>query len=420
MKQSFNLFAVLLAIQAHPAIAQAPPPEPKVKATVFTLPHPGVSEEVMVSTLRGIEAGLKRNDRLEVHDLDTRLADFAQEVPQDQVEAARTALKDGQKALLELDIPTAIQRLQDAASWLAKVLPYIKKQELADAQASLAVAYYENGEKNKGRDMFLALLTWRGDYQYDPQKLPPQFFDAFNDAQKEIEKAKRGSLEIASEPDGAQAYVDGKYVGVTPCTSEGLTVGEHYVTYKKEGYKKTVVAAKVSPKRPLKATSTLERNEKYLLVQQALEKIAPTLGAETPPPEMDDLKQVLLLDHAIFVKASPQPGDKIEVDAWLYDLRVRRKLSRVVKAVPSAQAESQLASLASSLYLNVNYDPELVAPKDKIPDKPKPRPPLYKTWWFYAIAVGAAAVVATVIGLGVVYGRPTVCPENDGCFQVNQ
>src|SRR5262245_14102593 len=115
MKRSFSLVAVALPILAVPTLAYAedePPPEPKVKATVFTLPHPGVSEEVMVSTLRGIEAGLKRNDRLEVHDLDTRLADFAQEVPQDQVEAARTALKDGQKALLELDIPTAIQRLQ--------------------------------------------------------------------------------------------------------------------------------------------------------------------------------------------------------------------------------------------------------------------------------------------------------------------
>src|SRR5262249_21266777 len=148
MKRPFNVLALVSAILCTSSIARAqdsPPPEPKVKATVFTLPHPGVTEEVMVSTLRGIEAGLKRNDRLEVHDLDSRLADFAQEVPQDQVEAARTALKDGQKALLELDIPTAIQRLQDAVSGLAKVLPYIKKQELADAMASLAVAFYQNG-----------------------------------------------------------------------------------------------------------------------------------------------------------------------------------------------------------------------------------------------------------------------------------
>jgi len=420
MKRSFNLVALVLANLTVLSLAGAeegPPPEPPVKTTVFTLPHPGVTEETMVGVLRAIESGLKRNPRLEVHDLDTRLADFAQEVPQDQVEAARTALKDGQQALLNLDIPTAIQRLTDAVSGLAKVLPYIKKQELADAMASLAVAHYENGDKVKGRETLIALLTWRQDYEFNPQKLPPKYFDVFTEAQKEVDKAKRGSLEIASEPDGAQAYVDGKYVGVTPCSAEGLPVGSHYITFKKEGYKKMVAEAKASAKKAVKVQVTLDRNEKYLLVQQAIDKIAPTLGSDTPPPEMDDLK-VLLLDHAIFVKAVPK-GDKVETDVYLYDLRVRRRLSSVTKTVPAAQAESQLGSIASSLYLNVNYNPELVAPKDKPLPKQKVRPPLYKTWWFWTIAAGAAAAIAAA-AVAIALTRPAQCPPGDMCFQVTE
>ena len=68
------------------------------------------------------------------------------------------------------------------------------------------------------------------------------------DVRKDVEKARRGSLEIRSEPAAAQAYVDGKYVGVTPTFAEGLVVGEHWVTLKKEGFKKAVMAAQVSAK----------------------------------------------------------------------------------------------------------------------------------------------------------------------------
>src|SRR5262249_21737829 len=127
--------------------------------------------------------------RLEMKDLDTRLADFAQETPTDQIEGARTLLKDGGQALTDAKIPEAVQKLQDAVDQLAKVLPYIKKQELADAMASLAVAQYEGGDKKSGMDQFIELVTWRPDYVYDTAKLPPKHAPAFDEAQRQVERA---------------------------------------------------------------------------------------------------------------------------------------------------------------------------------------------------------------------------------------
>ena len=61
---------------------------------------------------------------------------------------------------------------------LSKVLPYIKKQELADAMMSLAVAHFENGDKKATKQTLLRLLTWRLDYKYDVNKHPPALIPA--------------------------------------------------------------------------------------------------------------------------------------------------------------------------------------------------------------------------------------------------
>jgi hypothetical protein len=396
-----------------------PPPEPPVKVTIFPLPHPDIPEETVVGVVRALDAGLKKNSRLEMHDLDSRLADFAQEVPQDQVEAARTASKDGQKAMLELNIPLAIQKLKDAVAGLTAVLPYIKKQELAEAMCWLAVAYFEDGRNKEATDELAKLLTWRSDFVYDPQKYPPKYLPDFDAASKANDKVKRGSIMITSNPDGAQAYVDGKYIGVTPCTAEGLTSGEHFVTYKKEGFKKALAPATVSSKKELRVNVPLERSEKFLLVEQALQKLGGALGADMAPKDMDDLKQVLLIDHGIFLRFTDKGGGKLEVDAILYDLRTRRRLSRVTKTVPRTAAETQLSTLASSLYLNVDYNPELVAPKDAPPPPKLTRAPLYKTWWFWTAAVAVVAA-AVVIPVAVVESRPAGCPDGFTCYRISE
>src|SRR5437867_4509256 len=79
------------------------------------------------------------------------------------------------------------------------------------------------------------LAVWRGSYVVDVDK-SPAMLPGWEEQHKEAEKGARGSLEVISEPDGAMAFVDGKYLGVTPTTAEALPVGDHYVTLKLEGY----------------------------------------------------------------------------------------------------------------------------------------------------------------------------------------
>ena len=54
-----------------------------------------------------------------------------------------------------------------AAQRMDATLPYIKKQELADAMMALGAAHFENGDKKEARVTFSRLLIWRSDYKVD-------------------------------------------------------------------------------------------------------------------------------------------------------------------------------------------------------------------------------------------------------------
>jgi len=407
------------AQEATPAPAAAAPsnggPQP-VRVTTFLLKHPGLDDQSLVGVMHALDDGLKRNPRLEMKDLDTRLADFAQEVPQEQIDQGRLLLQEGQKALTALELTTAIKKLGQAVEVLSKVLPYVKKQELADAMMALGASHFENGDKKEAKRTFERLITWRSDYKVDLSKYPPAILAVVEDVRKEVEREKRGSLEIRSEPSGAQAYVDGRYIGVTPCFADGLIVGEHWVTLKKEGYKKAVMAAQVSSKVQQLVSVPMERSTKYLLVEQALNGVEKTLGQAMLDASADNLKEVLFIDHAVFVRAAPAGGGaEVKVDTFLYDLRTRRRLTHVTKTVPAARAEKELSTLAGQLYLNVSYEAELVETKDAPPPKPYVRPPFYKTWWFWT----AAGVAVTGVVLGATLApRPKDCGSGNFCFGV--
>jgi tetratricopeptide (TPR) repeat protein len=408
---AFALGASAQEQTAAPAATVTSGPQP-VRVTTFLLKHPGLDDQALVPVMRALDDGLKRNPRLEMKDLDTRLADFAQEVPQEQLDQGRLLLQEGQKALTALELPTAIKKLQQAVDVLSKVLPYIKKAELADAMMALGASHFENGDKREAKRTFERLLIWRSDYKVDLTKYPPEMLSIVEDTRKEVERQKRGSIEIRSEPSAAQAYVDGRYIGVTPTFADGLIVGEHWVTLKKEGFKKAVMAAQASSKMQQVVSITMERSTKYLLVEQALAGVEKSLGQPTLDASADNLKEVLFIDHAIFVRAAPAGAGQLKVDSFLYDLRTRRRLTHVVKTVPAAHAEKELATLASSLYLNVSYEAELVESKDAPPPKPYVRPPFYKTWWFWT----AAGVAVTGVVLGATLApQPKSCGSSSFC-----
>ena len=93
---AFALGASAQEQTAAPAATVTNGPQP-VRVTTFLLKHPGLDEQALVPVMRALDDGLKRNPRLEMKDLDTRLADFAQEVPQEQIDRGACSCKRGRR-----------------------------------------------------------------------------------------------------------------------------------------------------------------------------------------------------------------------------------------------------------------------------------------------------------------------------------
>jgi hypothetical protein len=404
------LFAWSFAAPARAAEEEAA----KVRVTSFMLSHKDLDEGALAPAMHALDDALRRNPRLEMKDLETRLADFAQEIPSDQVDEGRKNLEEGEKAITAHQLPAALKSLRSAVEILSRVLPFIKKQELAESMVALGVAECESGDKRACRTQFMRLLIWRNDEKYDLAKFSNKYLGLFEEVRKELEKSHRGSLEIHSDPPAAQAYVDGRYIGVTPTFAEGLIAGEHFVTLKRDGYKKTVEAATVSGKVQETTEIKMEREAKFLLVEDALRAVERQAGRDQLDSDVDNLKEVLFIDHAVFVRTQRSSPGHVRVESFLYDLRSHRRLASDTRDIANKDLVTAFAKIPSALYLNVRYDADLQAPADEpVPVAKAPPKPVYKRWWFWTV-VGVAAV-----GVGITAGvlaekyRPVNCNTAD-------
>ena len=415
------------ATSAKPAAAAATPATVKPKAqrirvTVLPLLEKNFSEQAAVPLQRELADALRRNTRLDMKDLDVRLAEFAQEMPFDQVELARTTLQNGRDALQNLEIDQAITQISDAVDQLVAVLPYIKKQELADAMMFLATAQHQKGNNRAVEQTLKRLLTWRTTYQLDTDVFPQALAAPLEAARDAVAKLPQGQLKALSEPAGAQVFVDGEFAGVAPLLVSNLAVGEHYVTFKKLGYKRGLRVANVTPNVPAQVLGKVDRAEKYLLVEQAISRVGPKMGESPLSSVVDNLRETLFLDHTVFLKIGKAgtlstSTNEVSVSAYLYDLRSRKLLnqkSSKITVTGGVPADGAMAALAEQVYTGVNLEQQLEVPVEPPTPVVEKATPLYKRWWFWTAIGVIAAGGAAAIAVGVTSQTPS-CPEGHSC-----
>ena len=407
-----------------PEVASPAKKEKKVKrlrSTTLPLPEKNFPDPLAVALQREMSDALKRNARLDQKELDVRLAEFAQEMPIDQVEFARTAYQNGREAFNKLDLDKASVALSDAVDQLIAVFPYIQKQELADAMMALAVVQQQRGKNQLMQAALRRLLTWRPTYQVDNDQFPAVINDSVEAARNYVSQQPQGQVSVLSDPPGAQVFVDGDFAGTSPVTVEHLTAGEHFVTFKKLGYKRGLRVANVVKDRPAQVLGKLDRSEKFLLVEQAIARVGPTMGQKRLDKVVDNLRETLFLDHAIFLKmqraSSSKEPEQVVVSAYLYDLRSRALLSEKSEKIAvknGVPAEGVMALLADKLYEGVDYEAVDVKPDDAPIPVVEKQKPLYKKWWFWTTVGIVVAGGASALAVGLSLREPS-CPDGSTC-----
>jgi hypothetical protein len=130
-----------------------------------------------------------------------------------------------------------------------------------------------------------------------------------------------GGARFVSTPSGAQVFVDGKLVGVTPMTDERIAVGAHVVTVKKKGFNDWEGPLNVEVGQPGVVNATLETySEKSAAELQVEQRGLSAFGAQAMPrgrslfafgsgyPYFADMR---------FVVGAPKLAGKIGLDAGL-------------------------------------------------------------------------------------------------------
>jgi len=408
--------ALLLSVLLCCARAHAAPPSPaapaerKARVTVFLLPAPGYTPQMVARVMTAFNRALATNPRLDVKDSDKLLVEYAGEVPTEQISEGKTAMAEGIELLAKKQAPEAIPRLEKAVSVFEETIPFIKKQMLARAMIALAVAQAEARQPRKAVAIFTQLLVWRPRMIYDTAIDPAgTHLPLFEKARAAAKKLKKGSLELTTTPAGARAYIDGVYVGTTPTVAFALTVGQHYATYKHLGYIKAAQRVQVSPTQQDRYSLDLKRSEKFLILQQSLESVRKVLGQTTATVDMISLATFLFIDQVVFATMGYAGPNQIAVNAYLYDLRSKLRLNTTSLTVNTKSLPTELAQLSRTLYFNVRYDGSLEAPPEPPPPPQIKRRRFYATWWFWtAVGVGVAAIVLP----SVLVKRDNPCPDD--------
>ena len=396
--------------------------KPEVELAVVVTAAEGVKLGAArkATVLVSMERALRRDRRLAVLDQDDRLAARSKSIPEDAVGEARALLTTGEAMLRRGQAKPAILKLQGATTQLASVLAWTQKQDLARAQLYLGTAQAIAGDSRAAVATFVSLLAWRPEQLPDPDLEPTVVLPLWEKAQVQAKKLPQGSIEIATSPAGALAYVDGRMVGFTPTTVDGLAEGTHYVTLRRLGSVRRVEPVKVSAKAPASLAAVLEPSTGAADLAQGAELLEDGVGdpiakaqAQAGLATMGDL---LGVEQVVIVDVQPGEG---QYRLYAYAVDGGARLGATDVKVGDRELEEAFATAAVELYRQVAAAKVVVKPKKRKPSGPR-GPSIVTRWWFWA---GVGTVVAAGIAVPVVMKltdgpAPLTCPTGQSCGTV--
>ncbi len=284
-------------------------------------------------------------------------------------------------------------------------LAFVKRSQLIDAYMLAAVAECKRGRRRQCVEGFEHVITFREGMEYDPVRYPPDYLDLFMQTKDRLlSHGGRGSLQITTDPEGVEVFVDGRSYGPSPTVADGLLAGDHYVTVKAVGFDKLIQRVSVSTNRQGSIALTLDHSERARLLAAELPHVREELGQHRVglDSRIAHLTNLLYVNQLILGTVTPAAGGQIRVHLYLYDLRTRFLLSEKEASIPADAGGQVLARrLASQLYEGVDLSGSIAAPDQHgtpVVEQESTISVLLHSVWFW---LGAAAVVAAGIGIGV-------------------
>lgn len=368
-----------------------------VTASAVVIPEGGASDADAAIVSIGIRRGLADVAGIDfVHPVDALSPPAISEdlaFAFEELEPLRDQVRDG-------DARDVLDRADALIEMFEASLPAVRREQLIDAYMLAAVARCRLSRRRECEEVMARIVVFREGYEYDPSRFPEEYESVFTRVRDETLSEARATLEVSTEPEGAEVYVDGRSYGPSPVSVPDLLVGDHYVTIKHIAYEKTIVRATVE-RGGSRASYTLVPNERSRLVSspEALAAIRGELGEERAGSSIRSLGNTLGAAQVVIGVVRPG-GDSLHVQLYLYDVRTRFLLGRGELTLTPDEAGMELARAAAvELYEGVDHSGAIDAPIDDGSLPTTRAPEIYEQWWFWTVV--GVVVVGTGVGIGV-------------------
>lgn len=378
-----------------------------VTASAVVIPEGGATDGDAAIVSIGIRRGLADVEGIDfVHPVDALSPPAISEdlaFAFEEIEPLRDQVRDG-------DARDVLDRADALIAMFEENLPAVRREQLIDAYMLAAVARCRLNRRRECEEVMARIVVFREGYEYDSTRFPEEFAEVFTRVRDSTLSAARATLEVVTEPAGAEIYVDGRSYGPSPVVVPDLLVGDHYITIKHIAYEKAIVRATVE-RGGSTASYALAPNERSRLVAspEALAAIRGELGEERAGSSIRSLGNTLGAAQVVVGVVRPA-GDSLHVQLFLYDVRTRFLLGRGELTLTRDEAGMEQARAAAvELYEGVDHTGAIAAPIDEEGDGPTTRSPeVYEQWWFWT-AIGVVVVgVAVGVGVGVATSGPGV------------
>jgi hypothetical protein len=378
---------------------------PRLPVSALMVPIDGATQAHATTLAIGARRGIEGDDRLRYVDPVDVMSDAS--VPED-IQAAMDDLDAIADLLRAGNAAAAQQRAAAAIHAFEMALVVVKRAALTDAYMLEAAAQCMLNRRRQCHEGFARVVTFRERAEYDESRYPPQYAQTFAQVRERVLAGPRVSVEIVTEPDGAEVFVDGRSFGPSPAVASDLLVGDHFVTIKRVGYEKLIARVTAVEGQRVTARFPLQRAQNALLLERDLERLPSELGRERAGPIITGVGSYLLANQIVFGLLRPSGSTRgaLDLALFVYDLRTKFRLGESRATVPpTIEGATAVQEMVTELYRRVDLSGRVEAPED--PEGPGgsrggagASAPLYTRWWFWT-AIGVVAASAVVVALTV-------------------
>lgn len=338
--------AVLAALLV-PAIAraQAEPTDEVTRLVTITRVSGAGSDRAAGFVAHYVRSNFAEDPRYELVSLSTALGDATAEAAEAALDKALQLAQRGREAYDVLELDQAVENLNAAVREYDRNAAYVTDfRQVAETLMLLGATHILRGEEGRGRERLAQAVILYPEVEPDARVFNPSMRQVFSNTKARVLRGRRGSIIVETQPTGAEIYLDGKFMGVSPETILEVAEGRHYLRAVKDGYRPfgTVIDVK----------GTVEVTDRAVLVMtkafddydRLSDEIFSALNAGKGPRQVETLLgqlATLLNVDDLFISEVRIDGEQVRVLSAQFNLSGKlRSRVRETKFVYDADGDS--------------------------------------------------------------------------------